>query len=99
MNDGAEKVKLLLTGVLYVPKIGNKLLSLPAMTGKDTCVQFKGKLCELIVKGKHFRIGQKHGKLLKLNTEPTHKSYIGSRLLNAFTKGIQKLTLIFSCTG
>ena len=32
--DGAEKVKLLLTDVLYAPKIRSKLVSLPAMTEK-----------------------------------------------------------------
>ena len=76
--DGAEKVKLLLTDVLYVPKIRYKLVSLPEMTEKGACVQFKGNLCELNVKGKYYSIGHKHGKLFKLNTEPTHKSYFSS---------------------
>ena len=76
--DGAEKVKLLLTDVLYVPKIRSKVLSLPAMTEKGACVQFKGNLCELNVKGKYYSIGHKHRKLFKLNTEPTHKSYFSS---------------------
>ena len=66
--DGSEKVELLLSDVLYVPKIQNKLLSLPAMTEKGVIVQFKGKLCELIVKEKHYSIGHKHGKLFKLKT-------------------------------
>ena len=71
-------MKLLLTYVLYLPNIQNKLLSLPAMTEKGACIQFKGKLCELIVKGKYYSIGIKHGKLCKLDTELTHKSYFSS---------------------
>jgi len=61
--DGTEKVDLHLNDVLYVPKLQNKLLSLPAMIAKGASVQFKGKLCELIVKDKHYSIGYKHGKL------------------------------------
>jgi len=81
--DGTEKVDLHLNDVLYVPKLQNKLLSLPAMIAKGASVQFKGKLCELIVKDKHYSIGYKHGKLFKLNTEPIHKSYLCSSNSNA----------------
>ena len=76
--DGTERVELFLSDVLFVPKIQNKLLSLPVMTEKGASVQFKGQLCELIVKDKHYTIGHKEGKLFKLNTEPAHKSCFGS---------------------
>ena len=48
------------------------------MTEKGACIQFKGELFELIVKGKHSSIGHKHWKLFELDTVPTQRSYFGS---------------------
>ena len=76
--DGTEKVNITLSDVLFVPKIQNKLLSLPSMTEKGAEVHFKGQFCKVIIDGKLFSIGHKHGKLYKLNSEPMHTSCFGS---------------------
>ena len=54
-----------------------EIVTIVTGTEEGASVQFKGKLCELIVKEKHYSIGHKHGKLFKLNTEPPHKSCFG----------------------
>ena len=41
--NGSEKNDILLVDVLFVPKLQNKLLSLPAMIEKGADVEFKGK--------------------------------------------------------
>lgn len=46
--DGKEKGSLLLTDVLYVPKLQIRLLSLPTMTEKGVTLQFKGQFCHLL---------------------------------------------------
>ena len=58
----------MLNGVLYVPKIQNKLFSLPTVTEKGATVEFKGRSCDIKLDGKAYTIGHKHGKLYKLNT-------------------------------
>ena len=68
--DGTEKVNVMLKEVLYVPKIQNKLLSLPSMTEKGATVEFKGQSCKISIHGKTYSIGHKHGKLYKLNSVP-----------------------------
>ena len=67
INNG-DKVNLVLKDVLFVPKLQNKLFSLPSVTEKGVAVEFKGKSCGIIIDGKQYTIGQKHGKLYKLNT-------------------------------
>ena len=80
--DGTRKVNVSLNDVLYVPRIQNKLLSLPTMTEKGVEVQFKGQICKIIIDKKSFTIGHKHGKLYKLNSEPIHTSCLGSTVDN-----------------
>eukprot|EP00794_Sanderia_malayensis_P011707 gene11707-biopygen9383 len=70
VHDGNEKLNMSLKSVLYVPKIRNKLLSLPSMTEKGVEVQFKGQSCKVVINDKVYNIGHKHGKLYKLNLEP-----------------------------
>ena len=66
--NGKEKVKIVLKEVLYVPKMKNKLFSLPSVTEKGAAVEFKGQSCNLKINGKCYTIGQKRGKMYKLNT-------------------------------
>ena len=68
--NGPEKVKVELKDVLCVPKIQNKLMSLPSMTEKGATVKFKGQLCTIFIDGKSYQIGHKQGKLYKLNSCP-----------------------------
>eukprot|EP00794_Sanderia_malayensis_P011553 gene11553-biopygen9222 len=70
VHDGNETLNMSLKSVLYVPKIRNKLLSLPSLTEKGVEVQFKGQSCKLVINYKVYNIGHKHGKLYKLNLEP-----------------------------
>eukprot|EP00794_Sanderia_malayensis_P011867 gene11867-biopygen9507 len=70
VHDGNEKLNMSLKSVLYVPKIRNKLLSLPSMTEKGVEVQFKGQSCKVVINDNVYNIGHKHGKLYKLNLEP-----------------------------
>ena len=51
------------------------------MTERGAEVQFKGQFCRVIIDGKSFTIGHKHGELCKLNSEPVHTSYLGSQLI------------------
>ena len=76
--DGTRQVSVTLHDVLYVPRIQNKLLSLPTVTEKGAEVQFKGQFCRIIIDDKSYTIGHKYGKLYKLNSEPVQTSYFGS---------------------
>ena len=67
VNNGDEKINIVLKDVLYVPRLQNKLFSLPSVIDKGATVQFKGKQCEIVIDEKRFDIGHKHGKLYKLN--------------------------------
>ena len=77
-----ETVNITLKDVLYVPKLRNKLLSLPSMTEKGVEVQFKGQSCKIIINDEVYSIGHKHGKLYKLNLEPQHSCCYGSTDVN-----------------
>lgn len=68
--DGTDKISILLKGVLYVPKIQNKLLSLSSMTEKGAKVEFIGQSCKISINDKQHSIGHIHGKLYKLNSVP-----------------------------
>ena len=68
VKDKTENVKLILKDVLFVPKIQNKLFSLPAITEKGVTVDFDGESCGITIEGKRYHIGTKHGKLYRLNT-------------------------------
>ena len=70
LYNGPEKVKVELKNVLYLPKIQNKLISLPSMTAKGATVEFKGQLCTIVIDGKSYQIGYKQGKLYKLKSCP-----------------------------
>ena len=72
VKDNAENVNILLKDVLYVPKLQNKLFSLPSIIDKGAVVQFKGQHCEILIDEKKFDIGHKHGKLYKLNAVIDH---------------------------
>jgi len=50
-NDG-EKVNVLLKDVLFVPKLRNKLFSLPSITEKGAAVEFKDKSCKITIEEK-----------------------------------------------
>ena len=77
-----EKVNITLKDVLYVPKLRNKLLSLPSMTEKSVEVQINGQSCKIIINDEVYSIGHKHGKLYKLNLEPQHSCCYGSTDVN-----------------
>ena len=64
--------------MLYVPKIQKKLLSLPSITESGAEVSFKDNSCTV---EKIMRIGQKNGKLYKLNTEEVNTAYYGSTIV------------------
>ena len=72
--NGNEKVDIVLQDVLYVPKLQNKLFSLPSVTEKGAAVEFKGESCGIKINGKDYLIGHKHGKLYKLNTVPADET-------------------------
>ena len=76
--DGTEKIGIVLKDVLFVPKIKNKLLSLPTITDKGVDVQFKGQFCKIMLGDKMYNIGHKHGKLYKLNCLPQATCCFGS---------------------
>ena len=61
--DGTKRVNVTLHDVLYVPKIRNKLLSLPTITGKGAEVHFKGHNCKIMIKDESYIIEHKQGKL------------------------------------
>ena len=66
--NGNEKVNIVLNDVLFVPKLQNKLFSLPTATNRGATMEFTGKSCGIAINGKRYEIGHKHGKLYKLNT-------------------------------
>eukprot|EP00111_Clytia_hemisphaerica_P023199 TCONS_00068237-protein len=81
VKDTTEKVKIVLKDVLFVPKIQNKLFSLPAVTEKGYIVDFQGDSCGISIEGKRYSVGKKHGKLFKLNTiNSDHTCYIGNAM-------------------
>ena len=67
ISDGKEMVTVVLKNVLFVPKLKNKLFSLPSVIDKGATVEFKGQFCELTINNCKYNIGHKHGKLYKLN--------------------------------
>ena len=73
--NGNEKVNIVLTDVLFVPKLQSKLFSLPVITEKGVAVEFKDKACGITLDGKQYTIGYKHGKLYKLNTSTSEEMY------------------------
>ena len=68
MLNGSETVGITLKDVLYMPKVQNKLFSLPSVTEKGAAVKFKGQSCGIKSGGKDYTIGHKHGTLYKVNT-------------------------------
>ena len=48
------------------------------MTEKGAEVQFKGQFCKITIDDKSYNIGNKYGKLYKLNLEPVQNSCFGS---------------------
>ena len=65
---GNEQVSIVLNDVLFVPKLQNKLFSLPIATSRGATMEFTGKSCGIKINGKCYEMGHKHGKLYKLNT-------------------------------
>ena len=49
VNNGDEKVNIVLKDMLYVPRLQNKLFSLPSVIEKGVTVQFKGKKGEIVI--------------------------------------------------
>ena len=86
--DGTQKVNITLHDVLFVPRIQNKLLSLPTMTEKGTEVQFKEQFCKITIDYKSYSIGNKYGKLYKLNLEPVQNSCFGSTVDDDISQSI-----------
>ena len=68
LSNAGEKVDIVLNDVLFVPKLQNKLFSLSTATERGATMEFTGKSCGLLINGKQYQIGHKHGKLYKLNT-------------------------------
>jgi len=62
--------------VLFMPKLQNKFFSLPSITEKGACVEFKGKSCKVTIE-KEYVIGHKHGKLYKLNAAADETCCVG----------------------
>ena len=69
IHDNGNKFNIELRNVLYVPKIKNKLLSLPVIIENGADVLFRGDICQLTVNNKKYNIGHRCGKLFKLNSE------------------------------
>ena len=80
--NGDTKVNIVLNDVLYVPKLQNKLFSLPTVTEKGATVEFKGHSCGIKINGKAYTIGHKHGKLYKLNTVPADEACCLGKVTN-----------------
>jgi len=59
VRDGDGSIDLTLNDVLFVPKIQNKLFSLPSVTDKGASVSFDKHSCEISIDGKSYRIGHK----------------------------------------
>ena len=78
-NNGSDKMDILLTDVLLVPKIKNKLLSLSAVIQKGAEVHFCNDKCTFTINTKNYDVGHKHGKLYKLNIYPLESCCYGSR--------------------
>ena len=72
--DGNDKINIVFKDVFFVPKLQNKLFSLPSITKKRVAVEFKGKACRITIDGKQYTISQKHVKLCKLNTTIPNKT-------------------------
>ena len=64
--DGSKPV-IIVFNVLYVPQLRRKLLSITSMTNKGARIQFEDKHCTLFLNDKRFLLGQRHGKLWRLN--------------------------------
>ena len=69
IHDNGNEFNIELRNVLYVPKIKNKLLSLPVIIENGADVLFRGDICQLTVNNKKYNIGHRCGKLFKLNSE------------------------------
>lgn len=76
--DGSKKYDLSLKDVLYVPRIKKQLLSIPAMINKGAEVHFKDSTCAIIIDDNIMKIGQRDGKLYKLNTKEMTTAYFTS---------------------
>ena len=67
--DGTKYVRTVIHGVLHVPKLKNKLLSISDITDRGSTITFKGKSCTLTMNDKVYNLGQRHGKLWHLHCE------------------------------
>eukprot|EP00794_Sanderia_malayensis_P006404 gene6404-biopygen4733 len=65
--DGTKKWNFTLCGVLFVPELKRKLLSLSSMVDKGSEICFDGKSCTATNNGLSVAIGHKQGNLFKLN--------------------------------
>ena len=64
--DGNQFVSVVIKNVLYVPKLKRRLLSITDITEKGSIVTFGDGICTVKMKGKHFLLGQRHGKLWRV---------------------------------
>ena len=64
--DGNQFVSVVIKNVLYVPKLKRRLLSITEITEKGSIVTFEDGICTVKMKGKHFLLGQRHGKLWRV---------------------------------
>eukprot|EP00794_Sanderia_malayensis_P002886 gene2886-biopygen2372 len=65
--DGTKKWNFMLCGVLFVPELKRKLLSLSSIIDKGSKICFDGKSCTATNNGLSVAIGHKQGNLFKLN--------------------------------
>ena len=69
-----DKINIVLQNVLFVPKLQNKLFSLPSITKTGDYFEFKGKSCGITIDGKQYTLSHKHSNFYKPNTTVPDKT-------------------------
>ncbi|KAI9915900.1 hypothetical protein PsorP6_007958 [Peronosclerospora sorghi] len=75
--------KVTLTGVLHVPSLARRLISVPSLTEKGVTVVFRHKVCEISFRGEKLMEVARMGKLYATVAETENEVHDSRKLMNA----------------
>ncbi|KAI9913463.1 hypothetical protein PsorP6_006246 [Peronosclerospora sorghi] len=78
-----DGTKVTLTGVLHVPNLARRLISVPSLTDKGVTVVFRHKVCEISFRGEKLMEVARMGKLYATVTETANEVHDSRELMNA----------------